>query len=86
MHEAHLIVDEIKAHDASLNATWTIDDDHLPDVVIRNVFDHAKQEEILAWARSAKASGRVQCRVTIDFQREIPHSSAPDEILRSETF
>jgi hypothetical protein len=76
MHEAHVIVDEIHAHDASINATWTVDDD-TPNVVVRNVFDRGKQDQILAWAQAAKQQGRVHRRISLDFQREVPQSSAP---------
>jgi hypothetical protein len=86
MHENHVIVDEIKAHDPSVNATWTTDDDAQPDVVIRNVLDRDKQDAILAWAKAVKQQGRVRRRISLDFQTETPHSSVPDTILRTEHF
>jgi hypothetical protein len=84
MHEAHMIADEIKAQDPSINAYWTTDDRALPDVVIRDVSDRAKQDEILAWAKALKNTGRVERHITINFQTA--HSNMPDEILRSEGF
>jgi hypothetical protein len=86
MHEGHVIVDQIKAQDPSINATWTLDDDGQPDVVIRNVFDREKQDMILAWAKAVKQQGRVHRRISLDFQQETPHSSLPDTILRTEHF
>jgi len=86
MHQGHVIVDYIRAHDQSINATWTLDDDGQPDVVIRNVFDREKQDAILGWAKAVKERGRVRGHIALDFQKEIPHSTAPDTILRSEHF
>ena len=86
MHEGHLIVDEIKAHDPSINATWTTGNHAQPNVVIRNVFDPAKQDMIISWAKAMKAQGRVRRHVTIDFQKEVPHSDVPDTVLRTATF
>jgi hypothetical protein len=86
MYEGHVIVDEIKAHDPSINATWTTDDHGQPDVVIRNVFDSDKQEAIIAWAKAAKNQGRVQRHIVIDFQKEIPNSRIGDTILRTIEF
>ncbi len=86
MHEGHVIVDEIKAHEPSINATWVTDDRAQPNVVIRNVFDRRQQDMILSWAKAVKAQGRVQRHITVDFQKEIPRSHVPDTILRSETF
>lgn len=86
MHQAHIIVDDIHTHDPSVNATWTLDDDGCPNVVIRNVFDRQQQDAILAWAKAVKRQGRVHARVALHFQKEIPNSSAPDTILRSEHF
>ena len=86
MHEGHVIVDEIKAHDPFINATWTTDDRGQPDVVIRNVFDFDKQEAIIAWAKAVKRQGRVQRHIVIDFQKEIPNSHIDDTILRTMEF
>ena len=83
MHEGHLIVDEIKAHDSSINATWTTDNRSQPNVVIRNVFEPAKQDLIISWAKAVKSQGRVRRHITIDFQKEIPHSDVPDTLLRT---
>jgi hypothetical protein len=85
MHEGHVIVDEIHAHDPSINATWTTDGDQ-PNVVIRNVFDREKQDTILAWAKAVKQQGRVHRRISLDFQKETPHSSLSDTFLRTEHF
>jgi hypothetical protein len=86
MHEGHIIVDEIKAHDPSINATWTNDDRGQPNIVIRNVFDRETQDAIVSWAQAVKTAGRVRRHITIDFQKEIPHSDVPDTILRTEHF
>ena len=86
MHEGHVIVEQIKAQDPSINATWTLDDNGQPDVVIRNVFDRENQDVILAWAKAVKQQGRVHRRISLDFQQETPHSSLPDTILRTEHF
>jgi hypothetical protein len=86
MHEGHVIVDEIKVHDPSINVTWTNDDHGQPDVVVRNVFDREKQDAILSWAKAVKREGRVKRHITVDFQKEIPHNDLPDTILRTEEF
>ena len=86
MHEAHLIVDEIKAHDPSINATWTTGNHGQPNVVIRNVSDPAYQDMIISWAKAVKVQGRVRWHVTIDFQKEVPHTDVPDTVLRTATF
>jgi len=86
MREGHVIVDEIKAHDPSINATWTTDERGQPEIVIRNVFDSDKQEAIIAWAKAVKSQGRVRRRIVIDFQKEIPNSHVDDTILRTIEF
>ena len=86
MHEGHIIVDEIKAHDPTVNATWTNTDDGQPNVVVRKVFDPDKQDTIIAWAKAVKQQGRVHRHITIDFQKEIPHSDVPDTVLRTVEF
>jgi hypothetical protein len=86
MHEGHVIVDAIKAHDPSINATWTTDERGQPDVVIRNVFDSDKQDAIIAWAKAVKSQGLVQRRIVMDFQKETPNSHIDDTILRTIEF
>ena len=86
MHQGRVIVDDIKTHDPSVSATWTLDDDGYPNVAICNVFDREHQDAILAWAKAVKQRGAVHGRIALDFQKEIPHSSVPDTILRSEHF
>ena len=76
----------IHEHDPTINATWTTDDHSQPNVVIRNVFDRAKQDEIIDWAKAAKTEGRLHRHIVIDFQKEIRHSSQPDIILREVEF
>jgi len=86
MHEGHVIVDGIKAHDPSINATWTTDERGQPDVVIRNVFDSDRQEAIIAWAKAMKSQGLVRRRIVIDFQKETPNSYVGDTIRRTIEF
>jgi hypothetical protein len=86
MREGHVIADAIHEHDPSVHVGWTTDDHGHPNIVIRDPLDTAKQDEIISWAKAAKAQGRVHRHIVIDFQKEIPHSSQPDIILREVEF
>jgi len=86
MHEGRIVADVIHEHDPSVHVGWTIDDHGHPNIVIRDLLDTAEQDEIIAWAKAAKAQGRVRRHIVIDFQKEIPHSSEPDIILREAEF
>jgi hypothetical protein len=86
MREGRVIADAIHEHDPSVHVDWTTDDHGHPNLVIHNVFDTEKQDEVIAWAKAAKAQGRVHRHIVIDFQKEIPHSSQPDIILREVAF
>ena len=86
MREGHVIANAIHEHDSSLHVGWTTDGHAHPNIVIRDPLDTAKQDQIIAWAKAAKAQGRVRRRIVIDFQKEIPHSSQPDIILREVEF
>ena len=86
MHEGRVIADAIHEHDPSVHVSWTTDDHGHPNIVIRDPLDTARQDEIIEWAKAAKAQGRVHRYIVIDFQEEIPHSSQPDIILREAKF
>jgi len=86
MHEGRVVADAIHEHDPSVHVGWTRDDHGHPNLVIHNVFDTEKQDEVIAWAKAAKAQGRVHRHIVIDFQKEIPHSSEPDIIVREVEF
>jgi hypothetical protein len=85
MHEGHIIVDEIKAHDSTISVTWGTTDGH-PEVVVRGVFEPDKQDTILGWAKAVKNQGRVHRPITLEFHREIPHSHIADTVLRTVEF
>jgi hypothetical protein len=86
MHEGHVVADAIHEHDTSVHVDWTTDGHGHPNLVVHNVFDTAKQDDVIAWAKAAKAQGHVHRHIVIDFQKEIPHSSEPDIILREAEF
>jgi hypothetical protein len=85
MHEGHIIVNEIKAHDPTISATWSTAGNH-PEVVVRNVFDVKKQDMIVGWAKGVKQQGRVRRRITLEFHKEITGNHVPDTILRAVEF
>ena len=86
MHEGRVIADAIREHDPSVHVDWTTDGDGNPNLVIHNVFDTDKQDEVIAWAKAATAQGRGRHHIVIDFLREISHSSEPDILLREVEF
>ena len=86
MHEGRVIADAIHEHDPSVHADWTTDGDGHPNLVIHNVFDTEKQDEVIAWAKAAKAQGRRHRHIVIDFLKEISRSSEPDILLREVEF
>jgi hypothetical protein len=86
MHEGRIIADAIHEHDPSVHVGWTTDDHGHPNIVIRDPLDTEKQDQIIQWAKAAKAQGRVHRHIVIDFQKEMPHSSQPDIILREVEF
>jgi hypothetical protein len=77
-----LIEQGIQAHDPSVSVFATDDGHGHLDLVIRGVFDTKRQDRIVAWAKSAKLKNQIPGPVIISFQKEIPHSSQPDIILR----
>jgi hypothetical protein len=86
VHEGRVIADAIHEHDPSVHVGWTTDGHNHPNIVIRDPLDTEKQDQIIQWAKAAKAQGRVHRHIVIDFQKEIPHSSQPDIILREVEF
>ena len=86
MHEGRVIADAIHGHDPSVHVGWTTDGHGHPNIVIHDPLDAAKQDEVIAWAKAAKTQGRVHRHIVIDFQKDIPHSSEPDIILREVEF
>ena len=86
MHEGRVIADAIHAHDPSVHADWTTDGEGHPNLVIHNVFDTKNQDEVIAWAKAARAQGRVHRRIVIDFLKEKSNSSEPGILLREVEF
>jgi hypothetical protein len=86
MHEGRVIADAIHEHDSSVHADWTTDGDGRPNLVIHNVFDTKNQDEVIAWAKAARAQGRVHRHIVISFLKEISNRSEPDILLREVEF
>jgi hypothetical protein len=66
MHEGHVIVDEIKAHDKTINANWSTSEGRAL-VRIYGVTDVNRQDMVLAWAKSLKERGRITRPVKVAF-------------------
>jgi hypothetical protein len=86
VREGKIFEDALHAHDRSLNVGGTSDGHGRPDIVIREVFDTDRQDQIIAWAKAAKAEAGIHRPIVISFQHEIPHSSEPDVMLREVEF
>ena len=86
MLECRIIADAIHEHDPSVHVDLTTDDHGHPNIVIRDPLGTEEQDQIIQWAKAAKAQGHVHRHIVIDFQKEIPHSSQPDIILREVEF
>jgi hypothetical protein len=86
IHEGRVIADAIHEHDASIHVGWTTDGHGHPNIVIRDQLHKEKQDQVIQWAKAAKAQARVHRCMVIDFQKEIPQSSEPDLILREVEF
>ncbi len=86
MHEGRVTADAIHAHDPSVHADWTTDGDGHPNLVIHNVFDTKNQDEVIAWAKAARAQGRVHRHIVIDFLKEISNRSEPGILMREVEF
>ena len=84
--DGRIVADTIHAHDRSLDVTWTSDGHGHPDIIVKDVFDTVKQDQIVAWAKTAKDEGKVHRLIVISFQHDIPHSDEPDIMLREVDF
>jgi hypothetical protein len=86
VQEGKIFEDALHAHDRSLNVGGTSDGHGKTDIVILEVFDTERQDQIIAWAKAAKAEAGIRRPIVISFQHEIPHSDQPDVMLREVEF
>jgi hypothetical protein len=83
--DASNVIEGIRKHDPSISAFKWYDEHGHRSIVIRNVFDRKKQNEIIRWAEATKAQRHVHSAIVLSFRKDVPQNGQPDVVVREVT-